>query len=177
MWITFPRVHDISWLGRNHTVALETNNPEAKLAASLTSYLRLHRSGSERRLLGSVCSGLALLLGDLVGSDERWNPYDWIDTVSPSEATILSKYELSLEGLVIWCKGSNSHMWEPFSGVVRTSETGDRLVGYELKFGDAAWGFGKVGYGSHPGWNWSRPEAWVFTFTKGIYVAGTVDCS
>jgi len=69
-------------------------------------------------------------------------------------------------------------MWEPCSALVRVSETGGRIVGYELKFGDAAWGLGKVRYGSHPrGWYWARPEAWVFTFTKGIYVTRAVDRS
>jgi hypothetical protein len=34
-------------------------------------------------------------------------------------------------------------------------------------FGDAALGLGNVEYNEHPrGWNWSRPEKWIFVFKR-----------
>ena len=146
----------------------------------MRSYLDVIGRGgeAESEALRWVCAAMAWLLAERLPGSGQWDPYDWVDAISPGEATVLSPDELQVDGLVIWCKGNDGEWWEPFSGRMRLLESGDRLLGYELKFGDAAWGFGKVGYGSHPrGWNWSRPENWVFEFAKGIYVAGTVDRS
>ena len=121
---------------------------------------------------------MAWILEELLPRTGKWDPYNWVDAISPGTATVGSPGELHVDGLVIWCKGDDGECWEPFSGRVRVSESGDRLFGYELKFGDAAWGFGKVGYGSHPrGWHWSQPENWLFKFAQGVYVTGTVDRS
>jgi hypothetical protein len=142
------------------------------------SYLnaRGHGKEAEKEALQWVCSAMAWILEELLPGTGKWDPYNWVDAISPGEAYIFSPGELNVEGLVIWCKGSDGEWWEPFSGVVGISESGDQLLGYALKFGDAAWGVGNVGYGSHPrGWNWSRPEKWVFEFAKGAYVTGTVD--
>jgi len=125
---------------------------------------------SERAALMSVASVLAALAARLLEGNELWGPDRWVDDIFPScEAEVAASGQVALDGLLIFGdagKGSQE-WWEPFYGSLRISETGDEILSYELKIGDAAWGLGKVRYNEHPrGWNWSRPEKWIFVFSK-----------
>jgi hypothetical protein len=74
-----------------------------------------------------------------------------------------------LQGLLIFgeLNKTSRQWWEPFYGTLRISDTTDEIVCYELMFGDVAWGLGKVKYNEYPrGWNSSRPEKWIFAFSK-----------
>jgi hypothetical protein len=50
---------------------------------------------------------MAWLLEERLRESEKWNPYNWVDAISPGEANVLSPGELNVEGLVIWCKGND----------------------------------------------------------------------
>jgi hypothetical protein len=118
---------------------------------------------AETEALQWVCSAMAWLLAERLAGREHWDPYNWVDAISPGQAYVLSPSELKVEGLVIWCKGNNGECWEPFSGLARISESGAQLLGYKLRFGDAAWGFGRVGYGRHP-------RGWELVATRKLHI-------
>lgn len=82
--------------------------------------------------------------------------------------TVISPVELCLRGRADWGKASRGPVWiEPFFGSVRISESGEANVSYDLKFGDAARGLGRVPYGKHLRYpSWLFPEKWLFTFSK-----------
>ncbi len=88
-----------------------------------------------------------------------------------SEAVrVVSVVEVSLRGYAIWAIGRGPAWIEPFFGIVRISETGDSIAGYELHFGDAVRGLGKVPYGRHMRWvAWFFPTEWLMTFSEGVF--------
>jgi len=57
---------------------------------------------------------MAWLLAERLPGSGQWDPYDWVDAISPGEATVLSPDELQVDGLVIWCKGNDGEWWEHF---------------------------------------------------------------
>ncbi|HEY7403248.1 MAG TPA: hypothetical protein VIB39_06985 [Candidatus Angelobacter sp.] len=144
---------------------------ESKLAQAIRAYLSVKGLGNdvEQRRLQWAAQGIAILVGNLLQGDETWGQSRWVDTVSPSSVPeVLGPGHIALDGLLIFGQiGPRSQWWEPFYGSLQISETSDEIVSYELKLGDAAWGLGKVRYNEHPkGWNWSRPEKWIFVFSK-----------
>lgn len=148
----------------------EKHDIEVKLAESVRLYLAVRGCGDEREqeALRSVCSAMGWLMNGLLEGNEMWGARRWIDTVSPGETEVLISGRLKIDGLVIFGDtGSSKQWWEPFYGSVQISETSDEIVSYELMFGDPALGLGKVKYNEHPrGWNWSRPEKWIFVFRR-----------
>jgi hypothetical protein len=154
--------------------AIATDRPtkhdlETKLAGCISSYLAVCGLGEEasQEQLRWVASAMGWLVARLLEDNPTWGPYWWVDAISPGRADVVAPRHLHLDGLLIWVGTGKGTWWEPFSGSAQISETGDRVLSYQLMFGDAAWGLGKVAYGKHPrGWNWSRPEKWLFTFSK-----------
>ena len=75
----------------------------------MRSYLKVRGSHdeAEKDALRWVCSAMAWLLEERLRESEKWNPYNWVDAISPGEANVLSPGELNVEGLVIWCKGND----------------------------------------------------------------------
>jgi hypothetical protein len=145
------------------------SNAEVMLAKDVQAYLPLHGRDDEnqQKQLQKVCSALDHLLALLLQETQAWDQHYWNDGVIAS-AEISSPGVLDLQGLAIWAKGNKSGFcWEPFAAVLRTSEAGD-LVDYQIKFGDAAWGLGKVACNTHPrGWNCAPPQRWIFEFSSG----------
>ena len=72
----------------------------------MRSYLDVIGRGSdaETQALRWVCAAMAWLLAERLPGSGQWDPYDWVDAISPGEATVLSPDELQVDGLVIWCK-------------------------------------------------------------------------
>ncbi len=141
---------------------------EALLAKAIQSYLPVHGRGdeAEQEQRQQVCFALDALLALLLRETETWSPYDWNDGVLAS-IEIPSPGLLDLQGLATWAKDEkrSGFYWEPFAASVRVSEAGNELLGYEIKFADAALGLGKVPYNTHPrGWNCAPPKKWMFTF-------------
>lgn len=141
-----------------------------KLADEVRSYLLVHGRGDEAEeiQLRSVCSGIARLLGRLLDSEERWNRYYWVDAILPTSVTVPLPGELNIQGLVIWGdRGTTQQWWEPFAATMRVYASPDTVLGYQMMFGNAQLGLGKVRYNTHPrGWNWAPPESWLFVFLK-----------
>lgn len=109
------------------------------------------------------------LLDGLLEGNEAWNSYYSVDTISPSLTEVLAPGHLKVDGLLIWLNVGNARKewWEPFSSVIQISDASAELVGYQLMFGDADWGLGKVAYNEHPrGWNWSPPKQWIFVLSR-----------
>ena len=106
----------------------------------------------------------------LLEGNEVWGPQRWVDDISTSApAQVVGPGHIVFDGLLVFGDlGKGTQEWsEPFHGSVRISETADEILSYEFMFGDAAWGLGKVKYNEHPrGWNWARPEKWIFVFSK-----------
>ena len=70
--------------------------------------------------------------------------------------------ELNLQGLMDWAMEPASGQWiEPFAATIHLSNTGERLLGYKMKCGDAARGLGKITYGGRVR-RW--PDKWIFEF-------------
>jgi hypothetical protein len=156
--------------------AIATDRPtkqdlETKLAGYISSYLAVCGLGEEasQEQLRWVASAMGWLVARHLEGNSTWESYRWVDAISPSQVDVLAPNHLNLEGVLIFGdtrKGTGQY-WEPFSGSAQISETGDQVLSYRMMFGDITWGLGKVGYGKHPkGWNWSRPQKWLFTFSK-----------
>ena len=88
------------------------------VARDVRSYICAHERAdeSEEHALRSVCSGLARLLAQLLEGHEKWNRYQWVDSVLPTLAAVVSDKEVSVVGYMIWgTKGSGRQWLEPFS--------------------------------------------------------------
>jgi hypothetical protein len=123
----------------------------------------------EEERLRWAAAGIAVLVDSLLLGNESWRQSRWVDSVAPSSALeVPGPGHIVLEGVLIFGQfGRRSQWWEPFYGSLQIPEASDEILSYDLKFGDAAWGLGKVPYNEHPkGWNWSRPEKWIFVFSK-----------
>lgn len=125
---------------------------------------------SEQDALAPVVAARGDLVGRLLQGDELWGTHRWVDGITLSEpATLAKPGHIELGGLLVFGDTGkySKEWWEPFYGSVQISETSDEIVSYELMFGDAARGLGNVEYNEHPrGWNWSRPEKWIFVFKR-----------
>lgn len=140
------------------------------VARDVRSYIRSHGRAdeSEERALRSVCSGLARLVDQLLEGHEKWNRYQWVDSVLPSMTAVVSDEEVSVLGSMIWgAKGSGRQWVEPFFASVRASED-ENLLAYHIMCGDAATGLGKLPYAMYAATaKRSDPTDWVFVFSEG----------
>jgi len=149
---------------------------ETKLAGFVHSYIdAVHHgdSSQQQEQLRWVCSGLEYLLGALLQERDGWA--GWVDGINPAmdmlpdSVSVVSAVELSVHGWAIWGERGAGPFWiEPFLGSVRISDTGDAIVSYELRFGDAVRGLGKFPHGKHlRRVDWFFPTEWMFAFSKG----------
>jgi hypothetical protein len=142
------------------------------LAVEVRRFLSVCGQGdsNDHAALVSVATSVNALVARLLESNELWGLDRWVDGISPSSPPeVVAPGQVTLDGLLIFGDTSKGRQqwWEPFYGSLQISEASDAILSYDLKFGDAAWGLGKVGYNEHPkGWNWSRPEKWIFVFSK-----------
>jgi hypothetical protein len=148
---------------------------ESKIAEYVRAYVEAARgddSSQEQEALRWLCSGLEYLLGEQLEGRDGWN--GWVDGIIPASdmlpqaIKVISKVEVSVRASAIWAKASPGPFWiEPFFGIVRISESGDSIIGYELHFGDGAWGLGTTVHGKHLRWeSWFLPAEWMFRFSK-----------
>ena len=149
---------------------------ESKLAGFVYTYLHAvtnDDSSKEQEALRWVCVGLEFLLGELLSASDEWN--GWIDGIQPATdmvpdaIEVVSSVTLRIRGSALWARGRGSGpFWiEPFLGLVEISVTGDSIVNYDLKFGDAARGLATVPFDRHlrrP--DWFCPAHWLFTFSS-----------
>jgi len=156
---------------------------ESKLAGFVRSYVGAARRGDssqEEEALRWVCSGLEWLLDGLLQASGGWS--GWVDGILPATDMLpdsihaISAVEVSVRGRALWGEiAEEGPFWiEPFLGSVQVSAAGDTIVSYDLKFGDAARGLGKVPFDQHlqrP--DWFFPENWLFTFSKGAATENT----
>ena len=141
------------------------------LAVNIRRYFSVQEAeDKQHELMVKIASIMVGITGRLLEGNESWGPHRSVDAIAPScPAEMIAPGHIVVDGLLIFFDRSKGRgeWWEPFYGSVRIAEVGDEILNYELKFGDAAWGLGNVGYGEHPrGWNWSRPEKWIFAFAK-----------
>jgi hypothetical protein len=145
---------------------------ETMLAIEIRRCLAVCGQGgsTEHAALMSVATVMSGLIQRLLEGNQLWEPDCWVDCINPSSPLeVVPLGQVTLDGLLIFGRGGKGtqQWWEPFYGSLRISETSDEILSYDLKFGDAAWGLGKVRYNEHPkGWNWSRPAKWIFVFSK-----------
>ena len=158
---------------------MESQEPtclERMLFDSVRSYARAWESRCDEEQVEAVrdiCSTMARFLGRLLESDERWNRYWWIEDVLPTSvkypafAKTLSRYEFSVDGLVIWGqRGSSKQYVEPFWASL--SEDGG-VFNYHICCGDASRGMGTVSYVERSKLERrTSPERWEFSFSKSI---------
>jgi hypothetical protein len=154
----------------------DTSDLESKIAGFVRSYIHAVGSSaaSKEEALRWVCSGLECLLGVLLDGCNGWS--GWVDGVHPAtdmmsdSVDVISPVSLSVRGSALWGERGAGPFWiEPFLGSVEISESSDAIMIYNLKFGDAARGLGKVPFDKHlrrP--DWFFPTQWLFTFSKSI---------
>lgn len=154
---------------------------ESKLAEFVRTYIAAARSddlSKEPEALRWMCCGLEWLLERRLKGREG-SEWWWVDGIVPATdmmpdaIQVISAVEVSVRGYALWAKASEAPLWiDPFFCIVRISETGDSIAGYELYFGDAARGLGKVPYDKHLRWvDWFFPQEWVMTFSEGVLTA------
>jgi len=134
-------------------------------------------SPNEPEALRWLCAGLERLLQRRLQGREGWN--GWVDGIVPATdmlpdaIQVISPVEVSVRGYAMWAKGRGPSWIEPFSGIVRISESGDSVIAYELRFGNAARGLGTTPYGKHVRWeSWFQPVEWMFRFSKSPETLG-----
>jgi hypothetical protein len=153
------------------TEAHKDNVLQSLLARDARSYMRVRGLGddAEAHELRSVCSGLARFLGQLLEGSERWSRDQWVDSVLPSLAAVVSHDELRVLGLMIWGESKQTQQWvEPLFAWLRVSENGEELLGYSIMCGDAAAGLGKQPYERRArAATRSDPDRWIFVFSQG----------
>ena len=137
---------------------------EARLAVAVRSYLdscdRVVSEPSDP--LREVANALAWLLGALLEGNDGWRPDWWIDDLLRVFA-IRTPGGLKVEGLIVW----GDKQWvDPFVASVTLPSAGNAITGYELKFGNAAYGLGRVGYEQERRPDWDAPAEWIFEFSK-----------
>jgi hypothetical protein len=149
---------------------------ESKLAGFVRSYVVVASRGDssqEEEALRWVCCGLEWLLGGLLQASDGWN--GWVDGILPAtdmlpdSIRVISTVEVSVRGRALWGEHAGPFWIEPFLGSVQVSDASDSIVSYELKFGDADRGLGKVPFDKHlrrP--DWFFPENWLFTFSRVV---------
>jgi hypothetical protein len=150
-----------------------------KLAESVRSYLRAcgaadqPKDETEQEQLRSVVCWLTGFLDVLLRTNERWNPYYWVDAIIPSSATVLSPGELKVEGIVICGEHKQGSEWiEPMSATLRVSETSDELSSYQIMCGDAIRGLRTLPYSmrytnSPRRAKYACAQEWMFRFQSG----------
>ena len=158
--------------GEKTTNDLTIHDLEARLAREIRNYLSVaaQRDDVEQGLISPITATVSGLVVRLLEGNEVWGPQRWVDDISTSApAQVVGPGHIVFDGLLVFGdlgKGTQE-WWEPFHGSVRISEAADEILSYEFMLGDAAWGLGKVKYNEHPrGWNWARPEKWIFVFAK-----------
>jgi len=151
-----------------------------KLAESVRCYLRVcgppdqPKDETEQEQLREVVCWLTALLDGLLRTDERWNPYYWVDAIVPTSTTAPSPGELHVEGIAICGEYKQTGEWiEPMSAVLRVSKTGDRLSGYQIACGDAIRGLRTLPYdmrytNSPRQAKYARAQEWIFRFQSGV---------
>jgi hypothetical protein len=149
---------------------------ESKLAGFVRSYIAAFHRGDtsqQQEELRWVCSGLEYLLGLLLQARDGWA--GWVDGINPAtdmlpdSISVVSAVELGVRGWALWGEsaGAGPFWIEPFLGSVRVSDTADAIVGYNLRFGDAARGLGKFPNGKHlRRVDWFFRAEWMFSFSK-----------
>ena len=159
-------------LRRANTDTLTIHDIEARLAREIRRYISVstHKDDEEQDLISPITATASALIVRLLAGNEVWGPQRWVDDISTSAPPqVVGPGHMVFDGLLIFGdrgKGTQE-WWEPFHGAVRISESKDEILSYEFMFGDAEWGLGKVKYNEHPrGWNWARPEKWIFVFSK-----------
>lgn len=151
-----------------------------KLAESVHSYLHfcspadLTKDETEQEKLREVVRWLSGFLDELLRTDEKWNPYYWVDAIIPTSATIVGSGGLQVEGIVICGEHKRTGEWiEPMSATLRVCETGDQLLSYQIMCGDATRGLATLPYSmryttSPRRAKYARAERWIFTFQRGV---------
>ena len=154
---------------------LSESDLESKLARFVRSYIVASRTAhvaEQEEALRWVCSGLEWLLGGRLEGVDGWT--GWVDGILPATEmlpdgiTVISAVELQIRGQALWGERAAGPFWiNPFFGSVQISEGSEEITNYELRFGDAARGLGRVPYGKHlRRADWFFPAEWYFTFFK-----------
>jgi hypothetical protein len=155
------------------------------LEPKIAEFVRTHVAAAssegvlqEREALRRLCAELERLLGLQLEGCDGWD--GWVDGIIPATETrpdaikVISPLEVSSRGSAIWAQSSRGPFWtEPFFGVVRISDSEDAIIGYELRFADAARGLGTTPHGKHLRWpSWFLPTEWMFRFSKSPETLG-----
>jgi hypothetical protein len=153
---------------------------ESKVTEFVRTYIAAARCNDvqEPEALRWMCTGLEYLLGEQLEGRDGWK--GWVDGIIPATdmlpdaIQVISAVEVSVRGYAIWAKASRDPFWiDPFFGIVRISKTDDKILAYELHFGDAARGLGTTPYGKHLRWeSWFLPAEWMFRFSKSPETPG-----
>jgi hypothetical protein len=138
-----------------------------ELAAGVRAYLALadRDSPAGQEWLQRICGQLEWFLNGLLRGHEGWTRHRYVDGLIPDSVAVTSPVAIEIRAIMIWGKG-RAQWVEPFLGVVRISPAADRIESYELAFGDAEQGLGRVPFRPHrrrP----VDPARWLFTLTGG----------
>jgi hypothetical protein len=151
---------------------------KSKLAGFVLSYISLtdHGDSPDRHeALRWVCAGLAYLLGELLKRQEGADRSIWIDGMIPAwdhlpdAVKVLSPVELTVRGSALWASGPRSPFWKaPFFAQLQISDLGDRIISYDIRFGDASRGLEAVPCDKRLRRTDSFfPSDWLFKFEVG----------
>ena len=146
----------------------ETQRCEAILLEHTRLFLVAHERAEEdeqRAQVGDLGFALAMLLGHWLDGALQWPPGAWIDDFLPTSWQVLAPGEVAMEAVLIWAeKVGYPEQWvEPAAGLVRVSPSGDRILGYWIRFGDRDRG---LKHSRCPAQDPPLPEKWIFEFSK-----------
>jgi hypothetical protein len=151
--------------------AHDTLDYEAYLLPVVRHYLLQapNQRSSEDKDLREVSGCLARLLSHRLKDSDEWDPYKWMDAISPCTAETVSPTHLELTGLVIWgLRGTTKEWIDPFSASIQITDSSTRPLRYNLLFGNADQGLGKCLYNSPQDFPQIPVTDWMFAFSSNL---------
>lgn len=117
----------------------------------------------------SLATRLESFLASALERHPDWSRYWWVDDLD-CVLRVPGPRAVEVQGILTWVDGDGWFI-DPVLGFVQLADTLRQIESYEVRFGDAAMGIGRVAFDTSPPPSWKQITDWLIVVAGERYPA------